>query len=68
MRKLSIARFTRTHVLQPYDNCECAFSGKILSDEKPLKEYDITAFIVVMVSKPKPAPAVTEVCVIKLIL
>ena len=40
-------------------------SGKILEDEKAIKEYDISAFIVVMVSKPKPKPAAqsTEVCV-----
>ena len=30
-------------------------SGKILDDEKVIKSYDISAFIVVMVSKPKPS-------------
>ena len=35
-------------------------SGKILTDEKTIKEYEISAFIVVMVSKPKAAnPEVT---------
>ena len=28
-------------------------SGKILTDDKVIKEYEISAFIVVMVSKPK---------------
>lgn len=35
------------------------FSGKILTDESPISEYNIDEkkFIVVMVSKPKSAPA-----------
>lgn len=41
-------------------NLKLIYAGKILSDEKAMKEYDISAFIVVMVSKPKAAPTQTE--------
>lgn len=39
------------------DSYACQFSGKILTDEQPLTEYNIDEkkFIVVMVSKPKPS-------------
>lgn len=38
------------------------YAGKILSDDTPLKEYNIDEknFVVVMVSKPKTAPATTQ--------
>jgi len=32
------------------------YAGKILNDESQLKEYNISTFVVVMISKPKPAP------------
>ncbi|KAL5254882.1 hypothetical protein ACHWQZ_G014356 [Mnemiopsis leidyi] len=41
----------------PSQNLKLIYAGKILEDEKAIKEYDISAFIVVMVSKPKPKPA-----------
>lgn len=39
----------------PAQNLKLIYAGKILDDEKVIKSYDISAFIVVMVSKPKPS-------------
>lgn len=44
----------------PAQNLKLIYAGKILDDDKAIKEYDISAFIVVMVSKPKPAAQSTD--------